>query len=557
MKAPRVDNFTALWTGLRLVALDIETLMDEQGRHRIISLGVVPCLGGQVSSADRASWTINPGIPVDPDTQRVHGIRDADLAGHPPFEERVLEVISKLAGRFDERVVFVAHQARFDIPVLLSECQPYGGLPNFRVLDTMGPILAHLDVTGGNSLAAVAAALGITNPAPHEALGDALTTALIACRLLERAADAGYSDIEKLLADIKAPRVYDLTFAGPTRRRERAVAEPGEISASHAKRHARILPRTLGPRLVTAWEKDVRACAEQRCPFLAPQVATAETPAKDLLPTLLRALEERAKAGDVAGAATIAGAIGHAFEGLPPVAGRNGLRRAAIDLERKLGPKLDALARCDRDDVDRRCCPSCEEGGVCGLDRWRLDLAPLVLNATPRMGVPVAKGVAKDFLDTTGAGVGQKTSVYSELRRRGCGPLADAAMRLVHAYWVEVGQEARATQLAMGAWAAGCRDPLIADAYATSVAAGGRDADLRRAYEICAEALKHRAGSTDTLWAMVSARAARYDGQLQRLDVRYSDETDAEGRPIPLRLHRPEKPRRTRPARFLRNGLSG
>lgn len=80
----------------------------------------------------------------------------------------------------------------------------------------------------------------------------------------------------------------------------------------------------------------------------------------------------------------------------------------------------------------------------------------------------------------------------------------------------------RAEQVIELGWAAGCRHPDLADAYAGQLAASGRLASYDRAIDVCDEAL----------------------------DV-------ADGNPMPARRHHPVKPRRTRPMCFVDVGRVG
>jgi hypothetical protein len=127
------------------------------------------------------------------------------------------------------------------------------------------------------------------------------------------------------------------------------------------------------------------------------------------------------------------------------------------------------------------------------------------------------------------------------------------ALRVVHDYWRSIGQSTRAGQLAQLAWAAGAREPVTAEAHAAALARGGREADLDAGLAVCEQALLARTGSTDDAWRSLTTRRAAIEGRLARRRVRYRDEVDGDGRPIPIRPHHPASPRRTRPPRFQRS----
>lgn len=111
------------------------------------------------------------------------------------------------------------------------------------------------------------------------------------------------------------------------------------------------------------------------------------------------------------------------------------------------------------------------------------------------------------------------------------------------------GQEAAAQTFAHLAWKAGCREPRLA-AYANLLAAPGDETALRRAADVCDEALLSRDGSTFDGWTELGAKRAQLLGRLERRRLRPSGELDEDGNPVPVRRHHPETPRRTRPRRF-------
>src|SRR4051795_13236316 len=117
------------------------------------------------------------------------------------------------------------------------------------------------------------------------------------------------------------------------------------------------------------------------------------------------------------------------------------------------------------------------------------------------------------------------------------------------------GQEAAAQTFAHLAWKAGCREPRLA-AYANLLAAPGDETALRRAADVCDEALLSRDGSTFDGWTELGAKRVQLLGRLERRRLRPSGELDEDGNPVPVRRHHPETPRRTRPPAVSR-GLAG
>ena len=112
----------------------------------------------------------------------------------------------------------------------------------------------------------------------------------------------------------------------------------------------------------------------------------------------------------------------------------------------------------------------------------------------------------------------------------------------------------RAEQVIELGWAAGCRHPDLADAYAGQLAASGRLSSYERAIDVCDEALGIAGGSTHPGWGRLRSRRNQLAGRRQRLVVRPSGRFDEDGNPIAARRHHPDRPRRTRPMRFVDAG---
>lgn len=530
-----------LWSGLRLVVIDVETTVRKGDKHRIVSIAAVTCRAGGI----RGRWQtlVNPGVPISKHTTRIHGITDEHVAGEPAFPDIATAVLALLSAQPGERLVVVAHQVNFDIPVLRHELDLAGHpIPDLPVLDTMGRLPEIAGVRpDSRSLASLLDVLGLTNAAPHDALADAVATAEACLELLRRAADAGHDDIDALLSATGDGTTGSLRYAGPTLTSD-APARP-VLPDDHVAGHARILGRSPTPRALTRWQEDVTACAALRCPYLADRVAGTPAPPDVLLTPLLAVLDDQIAAADVAGTATVLAAVGPLLPALPPVPGRSGLRRAALDFHDRYQPQLAALGRCADDDP----CPSCRIGDPCPLDTWPDCLAVAAL------GGPLTADLARGFFETTGkeAGTGP-WAVWRAHAKTDRTRLADAALRHVHDYWRATGQDGRASTLARMSWNLGAREPNLAAAHASALSAGGRDVDLAAAHDVSQQALATRGGSTADGWPELAAMTAYLDGRINRSRVRYSDQFDADGNPVPIRRHHPDNPRRTRPARFLR-----
>lgn len=66
-------------------------------------------------------------------------------------------------------------------------------------------------------------------------------------------------------------------------------------------------------------------------------------------------------------------------------------------------------------------------------------------------------------------------------------------------------------------WAAGCRDPRVAEVRIVQMSRAGREADLRAALADAAIVLKAPTGSTDARRRSLAVRAAQFEGRRVRL----------------------------------------
>jgi DNA polymerase III epsilon subunit-like protein len=180
-----------------LAVIDVESTGLDTSEARIVSIAVVHATIGLASGARLAYHTlVNPGVPIPPETTRIHGITDAMVADAPPFATRMDEdVADRVMDACDGRLV-VAHNAPYEYRILRAELARKGrdpgasGFPAWPWLDTL--VVRKATKTRGRPgrLAEIAAECGIALDA-HGAAGDALTTALLVTPLLRRAWSLG------------------------------------------------------------------------------------------------------------------------------------------------------------------------------------------------------------------------------------------------------------------------------------------------------------------------------------------------------------------------------
>jgi DNA polymerase III epsilon subunit-like protein len=519
----------SVWDGLRLVALDLEACRSETG-WRVVSVGMVSRRAAGASGSYE-QW-INPGVPIDPGSARVHRLTDALVAREPSFARAAPDILRRLSPEDGEAVVLVAHNAAFDIPILRSEFLATSeAMPDLPVLDTMRGLrrLAGFD-DGPAGLLDMMAAVGLTpisEDEHHGALADARACAELAVRLIERAEARGLApDLSALLANAGGQRVSAVEEREFRPREERAARVP--LPAAHAAAHD-----DLPADLVAL----IAECARLRCDRI---LELAERLPPEAVRRLLFAqLAASGAAGDRAGSSTVIGALAPLLPGIPH--GIRGLRAEIPGIKSHTpGNKMSrisamaaagwiaatAAGRCQPHDY----CPSCADGLPCPADTFAEALVELTITRTD-------EGM-RDFwrYDRIAPGTGRTFSLIHAVSP----PLADATLAEVLRHF-DAHDPAEAVAIVDSIWAAGFHSPVIADRKVARILAGGREVDLRAALALCDEVLAARDGNTAQPWASLGVRRAQIEAALRR-------RADT-GK----RRHTPANPKRApRPTRFLR-----
>lgn len=194
------------WRQGRYCALDLETTGLDLRRDAIISVGAVLIDGGRVIAGSSLYRLVSGPLDPSPAAIAVHALRPADLAGAPPWEETVDDVLRMLTGR-----ILVAHAAWVERAFLRRAFAIRGVREPTAVIDTAALARAagvarawppgaagaagRGRIRAEPSLEALAAGLGLPAHEPHHALGDALTTAEVFLALAALL-DGGYQGRE-------------------------------------------------------------------------------------------------------------------------------------------------------------------------------------------------------------------------------------------------------------------------------------------------------------------------------------------------------------------------
>ena len=157
--------------------VDIETTGLDARRDEVISFAAVPVEGARIVVAGAVAGLVRPELPPPPRTVEIHGLRPSDLVQAPPAAEALPRLAAAMNGRIP-----VVHSAAVERSFLAPGLRALGFRWPRRVVDTalLWRLLCLLRGDGDPGtapLAMVASALGLPVHRPHEAPGDALTTA--------------------------------------------------------------------------------------------------------------------------------------------------------------------------------------------------------------------------------------------------------------------------------------------------------------------------------------------------------------------------------------------
>lgn len=185
------------------VVVDVETTggSPRQG-HRVTEVAAVCVSGGEIRRT--FATLVNPERRIPSMITALTGITEEMVRGAPRFCEVVTELEEVLRGR-----VFVAHNAAFDWEFLCSEMErAVGGRLEGRQLCTVRLARKLLPQLPSRSLDSLACFFGLEIEARHRALDDAVATAHVLLKLLDRLQEMEVSDwasIQRFLAR-RAPR---------------------------------------------------------------------------------------------------------------------------------------------------------------------------------------------------------------------------------------------------------------------------------------------------------------------------------------------------------------
>ena len=197
-RPPRPGRTT--WRDARYAALDFETTGLDYRTDTVVSFGVVPVEHGRAVMRGAIHQLVRPDVPPTPLSQTVHELRPQDLADAPPLDEARLTLADALSERY--LLVWFA-----DVEVHFLRAIFGGGLRGWRRRTIDVRTLAIVVDGGGHderdrrgyALASTAERWGVPVANAHEALDDALVTALLFLTLAPKLGSGGPPSLRRIL----------------------------------------------------------------------------------------------------------------------------------------------------------------------------------------------------------------------------------------------------------------------------------------------------------------------------------------------------------------------
>jgi DNA polymerase-3 subunit epsilon len=199
------------WGDLPIAMLDVETTGKDAANDRIVEIGIVRSVGGEI--VGRKGWLINPGRAIPREASEVHKITDEDVKDAPAFADIALAVVEFFAGHIP-----AAYNASFDRAFLWSEVERLNlplavDAPAFRKdVEWLDPLIWARELQQGER---------------SRALGDVVARLGIALENAHRATHDAEAALRVLLAfgrDVRVPRSY-AAFVQEQRRLAMAQAD--------------------------------------------------------------------------------------------------------------------------------------------------------------------------------------------------------------------------------------------------------------------------------------------------------------------------------------------
>jgi DNA polymerase III epsilon subunit family exonuclease len=172
------DRLTVSTANVDYVAFDLETTGLLAQTDRIVEIAAIRF---DLEGRERGRFVslVNPGRPMSPSAQAVHGITDADLADAPPASVVLPRFVEFLASgstlTLASETRLIAHNGAFDAAFLGRELIGAGvPIPPIDVIDTLALARKRLPHLENHRLESLSRHLGLDTSRSHRAWEDSL-----------------------------------------------------------------------------------------------------------------------------------------------------------------------------------------------------------------------------------------------------------------------------------------------------------------------------------------------------------------------------------------------
>ncbi len=165
------------------VAFDLETTGLDTENDRIIEIGAVKF--ENLKPVKQFNTLVNPKMVIPPRSTKVNRITN-QMVQNAPNEFEMCQMFIKFLGcRIDEKLIFCAHNASFDVKFLSKSFLRNYIKAKIVFIDTLIESKRQLKYLKDHKLQTVAEHFGITNENAHRAYSDAIVCGKILCNLLD------------------------------------------------------------------------------------------------------------------------------------------------------------------------------------------------------------------------------------------------------------------------------------------------------------------------------------------------------------------------------------